>query len=367
MRQRKIKVRKYSDSNRPHLKFVVNYREAGKRKRSFFESEIQAKSFAGLKNVELMKNGIEHSEFPTALRVMAQECKEALSEYGKTIKDATEFFIAHLKANEKSCTATELVRELLKAKKADGAGERHLRDLESRLAVFSEKFNGRMVATITSREIDDWLRSLPFRPLTRNHYRAKVVLAFNFAVRNGYSAGNPALGAAKAKVIGDAPGILTVSETARLLEAASRDVLPYIAIGAFAGLRRAELERLDWKRIDFESGLIEVTAQSSKTAQRRLVAMQPNLHEWLLPLRRHSGSVTPARNVFVDAFAQARTQAGITDWPENALRHSFASYHLAHFKNAGDTALQLGHRDSRVTFAHYRELVKPKEAEKYWN
>jgi hypothetical protein len=35
MRQRKIKVRKYSDGNRPHLKFVVNYREAGKRKRSF--------------------------------------------------------------------------------------------------------------------------------------------------------------------------------------------------------------------------------------------------------------------------------------------------------------------------------------------
>jgi integrase len=232
--------------------------------------------------------------------------------------------------------------------------------------VFAEKFNGRMVATITSREIDDWLRSLPFRPLTRNHYRAKVVLAFNFAMRNGYSASNPALGAAKAKVIGDAPGILTVSETARLLEAASRDVLPYIAIGAFAGLRRAELERLDWKRIDFESGLIEVTARSSKTAQRRLVAMQPNLREWLLPLRKHSGDVTPARNVFVDAFAQARTQAGITDWPENALRHSFASYHLAHFKNAGDTALQLGHRDSRVTFAHYRELVKPKDAERYW-
>src|SRR5262249_3796842 len=163
-----------------------------------------------------------------------------------------------------------------------------------------------------------------------------------------------------------APGILTVAETARLLEAASRDVLPYIAIGAFAGLRRAELERLDWKRIDFESGLIEVTARSSKTAQRRLVAMQPNLREWLLPLRKHSGNVTPARNVFVDAFAQARTQAGITDWPENALRHSFASYHLAHFKNAGDTALQLGHRDSRVTFAHYRELVKPKDAEGYW-
>jgi len=53
-------------------------------------------------------------------------------------------------------------------------------------------------------------------------------------------------------------------------------------------------------------------------------------------------------------------------WKTNALRHSFASYHLAHFKNAASTALELGHHDSRVTFAHYRELVKPKEAKRYW-
>ena len=156
MRQRKIRVRKYSDSNRPHLKFVLNYREAGKRKRSFFESEAHAKSFATLKNVELMKNGIEHSEFPTAIRVMAQNALERLKPFGKTILDAVDHYVGYLQASAKSCTATELVRELLAAKKADGAGERHQRDLESRLAVFAEKFNGRMVATITSKEIDDW-------------------------------------------------------------------------------------------------------------------------------------------------------------------------------------------------------------------
>jgi len=139
-----------------------------------------------------------------------------------------------------------------------------------------------------------------------------------------------------------------------------------VAIGAFAGLRRAELERLDWSEIDFESGLIEVTAQNSKTAQRRLVTMQPNLRKWLLPVRKHQGNVTPS-NCFRELFEQARSAARIAEWPDNALRHSFASYHLAHFKNAASTALELGHHDSRITFAHYRELVKPKDAEKYWN
>ena len=366
MRQLKIKVRRYTDSNRPHLKFVANYREAGKRKRTFFENKEAANSFVAFKNAELKQNGIEHAEFPTSLRVMAQECKDALSAYGKTIQDATEFFIAHLKASEKSCTAVQLVKELLKAKKADGVGERHLSDLDYRLRYFAEEFDGKLVAEITSADIDDWLRSLDVGAQTRNHYRANVLQAFNFAVRHGYAPINPVEGAAKAKVVGGRPGILTVEQASALLTNVPSNVLPYFAVGLFAGLRRAEIERLDWSEIDFESGLIEVKAEKSKTAMRRFVTLQPNLREWLLPNRKLKGSVTPQPETFRQIFDNARTAAGISEWPDNALRHSFASYHLAAFKNAASTALELGHHDSRVTFAHYRELVRPKEAERFW-
>jgi hypothetical protein len=65
------------------------------------------------------------------------------------------------------------------------------------------------------KEIDDWLRSLPVASVTRNHYRGLAVLAFNFAARNGYAVSNPAEDAAKARVVGEAPGILTVTEAAR--------------------------------------------------------------------------------------------------------------------------------------------------------
>jgi integrase len=366
MRQRKIRVRRYHNSSRPHLKFTVNFRENGKRARKFFETKDAADSFAAFKNAELKRNGVEHAEFPTSLRVMAQECSAQLQGFGKTIADATKYFIAHLKASEKSCTAVQLVKELVAAKEQDGASVRHVCDLRSRLNIFAEKFNGQPVATITTAEIDDWLRSLKVSPVTRNHYRRLIVLAFNFAVQRGYSTDNPAEMTAKAKERDREIGILTVTQTARLLESATPDVLPFIAIGLFGGLRRAEIERLDWSEIDFESGLIEVTAQNSKTAQHRFVTMQPNLREWLLPLRKHKGNVTPS-NCFRELFEQAREAAGIAEWPENALRHSFASYHLAHFKSAAETALQLGHHDSRITFAHYRELVKPKEAERYWN
>src|SRR6266478_6710063 len=365
MRAQKIKVRRYSDSNRPHLKFVVNYREDGKRKRQFFEVKERAKTFADDKSRELINEGREHAEFPAALRVMAQECTDALNGYGKTIKDAADFLIRHLAASAKSCTAVQLVKELVAAKERDGASIRHVDDLRSRLNIFAKKFHGQPVATITSAAIDDWLRSLNVSPVTRNHYRRLIVLAFNFAVQRGYATENPAEKTAKAKERGGDIGILTVQQTARLLESATPDVLPYIAIGLFAGLHRAEIERLDWSEIDFDEGSIEVTAKKSKTARRRFVQIQPNLREWLLPLRKHTGLVSPVdlRNQ-LDA---ARKAAGITEWPDNALRHSFASYHLAHFKNAAALALDMGHTDSGMIFTHYRRLVRPKDAERYWS
>ena len=96
-----------------------------------------------------------------------------------------------------------------------------------------------------------------------------------------------------AKVVSGAPGILSPEQLARLLESADEETLPYFAIGAFAGLRNAELERLRWENVDFASGLIEVTAKSSKTASRRHVKIEPCLHRWLAPYMFRHGPVCP--------------------------------------------------------------------------
>jgi integrase len=363
--KRKIKVRKYSDSNRPHLRFVVNYRESGKRKRTFFETKGPADSFAAFKNAERHRDGIEHAEFPTALRVMAQAAAEQLAQFGKTIADAAEHYVEYLKESQHSIAVKELVPQLITAKEADGMSERYIQDLRSRLPRFAEAFGEQMVATITAKQIDTWLRALPVGATTRNNFRRVLVTMFSYAMRHSYASSNPAAQTAKAKETDSPPGILTVQQTARLLETAPSALLPYVAIGAFAGLRRAEIERLDWKDVHFDGEqLIEVTAAKSKTARRRFVKIQPNLREWLLPVRKHSGKVT-LDNLETQLEA-AREAAGITDWPDNALRHSFASYHLAHFKDAAALALEMGHTDSGEFFNHYRQLVRPKEATRYW-
>ena len=70
--------------------------------------------------------------------VQILECAEKLEPFGVTLRDAVNFYVPHLRAAKRTCSPAELVEELLKVKEADGASERYLSDLRSRLTQFSE-------------------------------------------------------------------------------------------------------------------------------------------------------------------------------------------------------------------------------------
>jgi len=359
-------------------KYFVEGRENGKRSRKFFETKAEAKEYADLKNIELENHGRAHVEFDSRLRDMAQDCAARLRAFGKTIADATDHFIAHLRAVDGSCTVAKLVDDVLVARaKACGRSERpasksYIGDLRVRLRRFVKIFGERTVATITTAEIKKWLSGLndektgeALSPISRGNYARALGVLFSFAVEQKYAPSNPVIPINKPAVGEGEIGILAPSQAMSLLENATPEALPHLAIGLFAGLRRAELERLDWNEINFEAGLIEIKAVKSKTARRRFVQIQPNLAEWLLRFRKHTGKVTPVN--FPRHLDKSRAAAGITDWPNNALRHSFASYHLAHFRKQNELALELGHTDADMLYNHYRELVQPSDAKRYWS
>lgn len=75
----------------------------------------------------------------------------------------------------------------------------------------------------------------------------------------------------KIRVKTDEPGILKPAQVAARLSHADDDTLPRLAISFFAGVRRAEIERLDWSEIDLKSGQIEIKASKAK---RRHVSTQ---------------------------------------------------------------------------------------------
>lgn len=57
-------------------------------------------------------------------------------------------------------------------------------------------------------------------------------------------------------------------------------------------------------------------------------------------------------------FRKLRGLAGISAWPNNATRHSFASYFFDATDNAPLTSSRLGQADKDVLFEHYRALVR---------
>jgi hypothetical protein len=61
-----------------------------------------------------------------------------------------------------------------------------------------------------------------------------------------------------------------------------------------------------------------------------------------------------------------RKKSGIS-YPQNAMRHCFASYHIGKHKDAPKTAVLLGHPNPSLLYRTYLELVTSEDAEKYWN
>lgn len=140
------------------------------------------------------------------------------------------------------------------------------------------------------------------------------------------------------------------------------DALPVVALVLFGGLRRSEAEALEWSEISGE--FIEVKAHKAKTRKRRLIAISPQLAVWL-KVAREIGGTLPAVN-YADKLKLILKKAGLRDeWSQNALRHSFASYHFAKHKNENETAALMGNSPQMV-FEHYREIVRPADADKFF-
>lgn len=275
----------------------------------------------------------------------------------------------------------DVVTELLTVKKARGASERYLQDLRSRLTQFAKANPKRNIGDVTTADVQSWLDAQKkLSPQTHVNFRRVLHLLFKFAVARGYASDNQADGVERVKVRnGGSVAIFSPVEIARLLAAASANFLPCLAIGAFAGLRSAEIERLTWADVDLAARHIVVGADSSKTASRRIVPMADNLCLWLADYAKRKGRVwqgthedfyqaqqdaAAATAVEADADKGIAAQKAVT-WKANGLRHSFASYRFAQTGDAGRVAGECGN-SAAVIHRHYRELVKPADAVKWF-
>jgi integrase len=336
--------------------------------RKFFKTKAEAEAERLRQITTLERHGREAIGLaPGELSAIIQARKK-LALHGRTLMEAADFYLDYLERIRRcNVTAAELSREVVEAKRKDGRAPIYVADLKKRLARFCADFGERKIAGITVEELDNWLRNLDCSPKSRANFRTNVGVMFSYAERRRVIDSNPVLRTAQPKLVDKPPEIFSVDELTALLHAAlsnAPDAVPMLAIGSFAGLREAEIKRLDWAEVDQRRGHIEIKSSKAKSARRRIIEMQPNLCEWLRPYAGMTGAVVPVNSrKKLDAIRKA---AGLTRWPKNGLRHSFASYRLAAIHDAPRVASELGHTSPHMLYSTYRELVLPEEAQRYW-
>jgi integrase len=228
----------------------------------------------------------------------------------------------------------------------------------------AEAFPGLCLSDLTIAALDKWLGDLKLGATTKNDMRRVLGTCGNWAERQGHllKGSSPFPGMVRYKEDKAPVSIFTPENIASLLKKADATLRPYLALGAFAGLRTAELQRLDWSEIDLDRGFITVAASKAKTRRRRLVPISENLKLWLTPIRQASGPIC----VHVCAQHAAKTKCDGFAWAKNGLRHSFISYRLAILHDTARVALEAGN-SPQVIFSHYRELVTPEQAQAWFD
>ncbi len=81
----------------------------------------------------------------------------------------------------------------------------------------------------------------------------------------------------KVKTKHDDVAVFTPQQMGTLLHASPPHLIPILAVGAFSGIRMAELNRLQWSAFDLERDIIELRAGQAKTASRRIIPITDNL------------------------------------------------------------------------------------------
>ena len=227
-------------------------------------------------------------------------------------------------------TVADAVAQLKKQAETDGKSNDRQKQLAAALDAFATAFN-QEVHTITPKLVADYLTALPFKERTKANHRDTVGFFNRWLVLRGYlPKGTDWLEGVQKYTKRKLGEISTYAadEMRRLIAAADDRILPMIVIGGFAGLRHAEIARLEWEDVDLDEGFIEVKAENAKTDTRRIVPLKANLKAFLLPLAKKNGKVVSLVNTTKQLLktatdtADAENETEALEWKYNALRHT---------------------------------------------
>lgn len=305
----------------------------------------------------------------------AEEYVEARLRLGRhRLEDAVTFFLQSC-GDLKSRTVKEVVDEFLDSRRkpqnrSRPASPYYLQDLESRLGKFAGSF-ACPIQDVRREEIGLFLDALKGTGRTWFNYARILKTLFRYAQSKEYypKTVDPFQGIPVEYEDDGEIEIFSAEEFRQILRAATSEMVPFLVIGAFGGLRHFELHRLDWAEVGTE--YIEVKKGKAKTRSRRLVPITANLNAWLAFHRQAAGRVVPFENIAnqigkMVVRGNKDSERKSLAWKFNGLRHSFISYRMAMVQNENQVAAEAGNSPTMI-FQYYRQLVTKAQAEEWFS
>jgi hypothetical protein len=186
----------------PRYKYVVYRIEEGRRvEQTYFQSERAANSHAFAQNIRLKNEGLEGQILGPELRGQAIEASRRLARYGKSLRDAVDFYEIHLKteASLREIKLEPFVRDFLNAKEEGRSGKKDGRprlDTSEHFATawiwLCDYLPDYRLKDLESEHLTDFLESRQISGRTWNNYRRDFHVTFAWPVDQKYLLTNPA-------------------------------------------------------------------------------------------------------------------------------------------------------------------------------
>ncbi len=279
-------VKLYPSVNRGKPMFQLAYYEGGKRILKNFRDKSKAKRVAtqvlgGLTNLAEAVAGMATPDLESlvaarrvlapnyALHVAVEEHAQAVTKLGKaTIREAVEFFLRHHRTDVPRLPLSEISEQFARSREQAGLSDHYIFLCRKFTRQLAEAFPGLSLSDLTTPALDKWVGGLKLGATTKNDMRRVLGTCGNWAEKQGHllKGYSPFPGMVRYKETKSNVSIFTPEQIASLLTKADASLRPYLALGAFAGLRTAELQRLDWSEIDLDRGFITVLCSVLKVS-----------------------------------------------------------------------------------------------------
>lgn len=279
----------------------------------------------------------------------------------------------------KSVTWLEASREFMRVKRdVECRRERTLRDLRLFLERIEKRASWVLGMFLCDIGADECSRLLDVFPTPRQRLKVRRGLSglFSLGMKRGWCRVN-GFSLLDSEVVRESElRCLSVDEVQNLVGTAREFrqgvLLAPVAMMVFAGIRPEEVKRLKWEDVDFEEGVISVRGHSSKTGGTRHVEMSENLRRILISSRGGGEMDDLVVSVSWESAWKALIRvAGWGEkkkWPQDACRHTFASYHLKKHGDLQRLQVAMGHRSSELLRTRYLNMrgVTKALADEFW-